>query len=78
MRAIGISCLEHEESAPEPVTGATPDFEMNEDGLMVATRAFLLRRGYCCGNGCLNCPYRGTAEDRGPLWMRDIREEAGG
>ena len=51
---------------------------MNEDGLMVATRAFLLRRGYCCGNGCLNCPYRGTAEDRGPLWMRDIREEAGG
>lgn len=21
------------------------------------TREFLLKRGYCCGNGCLNCPY---------------------
>ena len=21
------------------------------------TRASLLKRGFCCGNGCLNCPY---------------------
>ncbi len=48
-----------------------PDFELNADGLMVATREFLLRRGYCCGNGCRNCPYRGTPDDRRPLWLRD-------
>ena len=21
------------------------------------SKEFLLNRGYCCGNGCLNCPY---------------------
>lgn len=43
---------------------AEGDFEQNEDGLWVATRAFLLRRGYCCGCGCRNCPYIGTPQDR--------------
>ncbi|MGQ0543467.1 MAG: DUF5522 domain-containing protein [Blastocatellia bacterium] len=28
-----------------------------EDGLMVLTRHFLQKRGYCCGNGCRHCPY---------------------
>ena len=28
-----------------------------ENGLMVLTAHFLLRRGYCCGNGCRHCPY---------------------
>jgi len=23
----------------------------------VFTSVYLLKRGYCCGNGCLNCPY---------------------
>jgi hypothetical protein len=32
-------------------------FYFNEAGLMVLTRAFHLQRGYCCGNGCLHCPY---------------------
>ena len=26
-------------------------------GLMVFTEKYLLKRGYCCGNGCLHCPY---------------------
>lgn len=29
-----------------------------EGGLMVVTRHFLLRRGYCCENGCRHCPYK--------------------
>ena len=29
----------------------------NSDGYMIFTAAYLLSRGYCCGNGCLNCPY---------------------
>ncbi|MGI8495010.1 MAG: DUF5522 domain-containing protein [Pyrinomonadaceae bacterium] len=28
-----------------------------ENGLMVLTAHFLLKRGYCCGNGCRHCPY---------------------
>ncbi len=29
----------------------------NGDGYMIFTAAYLLSRGYCCGNGCVNCPY---------------------
>ena len=28
-----------------------------ENGLMVLTARYLLRRGYCCEQGCRNCPY---------------------
>ncbi len=28
-----------------------------ENGLMVLSEAYLIRRGYCCQNGCRNCPY---------------------
>jgi len=31
-----------------------------EDGLMVLTKRYHLRRGYCCDNGCRHCPYRET------------------
>ena len=33
------------------------DYYVNESGLLVFTAAYLLERGYCCGNGCLHCPY---------------------
>lgn len=33
------------------------DYYFNEQGLMVFTTHFLFKRGYCCGNGCLHCPY---------------------
>ena len=28
-----------------------------EDGLLVFTAAYHLKRGYCCGSGCRHCPY---------------------
>lgn len=28
-----------------------------DDGLMVLTEGYLLRRGFCCHNGCRHCPY---------------------
>ena len=28
-----------------------------ENGLMVLTSQYLLRRGYCCEQGCRHCPY---------------------
>ena len=33
------------------------DFYYNDQGLMVLTEKYHLERGYCCGNGCLHCPY---------------------
>jgi len=33
------------------------DYYFNQAGLMVLTMAHHLERGYCCGNGCLHCPY---------------------
>lgn len=28
-----------------------------ENGLYIFTAAYHLKRGSCCGNGCLHCPY---------------------
>jgi hypothetical protein len=34
------------------------DYYIEEkSGLMVLTSLFLLKRGFCCSNGCKNCPY---------------------
>jgi hypothetical protein len=33
------------------------DWEIDSNGLYVATRSFLVRRGFCCANQCRNCPY---------------------
>lgn len=33
------------------------DFYKTEEGYIVFTAKYLLRRGYCCQNGCKHCPY---------------------
>ena len=33
------------------------EYYMNDKGFVVFTEQYLLDRGYCCGNGCLHCPY---------------------
>jgi hypothetical protein len=33
------------------------DYYILPDGRLVFTSAYLLKRGWCCGNGCLNCPF---------------------
>jgi hypothetical protein len=33
------------------------DFYYNESGYMVLTEKYHLAKGYCCGNGCLHCPF---------------------
>ncbi len=35
----------------------TEDYTILPDGRLVFTASYLLRRGFCCGNGCMNCPY---------------------
>lgn len=33
------------------------DFYYSEEGYLVFTAKYLLKRGYCCKNGCKHCPY---------------------
>jgi hypothetical protein len=42
------------------------DFVFLPDGRLVFTASYLSARGFCCGNGCLNCPYEydGVSEPR--------------
>lgn len=32
-------------------------YYVNEEGFVVLTEKYLRERGYCCGKGCLHCPY---------------------
>jgi hypothetical protein len=34
-----------------------------ENGLLVFTAAYHLKRGYCCHNNCRHCPYGGSHSD---------------
>ncbi len=34
------------------------DYYINKDGYVVLTQKYHLEKGYCCGNGCLHCPYQ--------------------
>ncbi|HEY0652930.1 MAG TPA: DUF5522 domain-containing protein [Chryseosolibacter sp.] len=34
-----------------------PVYFYMENGFMVFTEAYHLKRGYCCKNGCRHCPY---------------------
>lgn len=33
------------------------DYYFNDDGNLVFTKEYHLKRGYCCKNQCLNCPW---------------------
>ena len=32
-------------------------YYINADGYIVLTREYHLEQGFCCGNGCLHCPF---------------------
>jgi hypothetical protein len=33
------------------------DYYYSPDGYIIFTEKYLLKRGYCCQNGCKHCPY---------------------
>jgi Family of unknown function (DUF5522) len=48
------------------------DYTIDEEsGLMVLTSLFLLKRGYCCANGCSNCPYNPPHEIKGNTKVKE-------
>ncbi|MCX6292444.1 MAG: DUF5522 domain-containing protein [Bacteroidetes bacterium] len=34
------------------------DFYLNDEGYVIFTEAYHLKRGYCCQSNCLHCPYK--------------------
>jgi hypothetical protein len=42
------------QSRPELEPG---DYYTSEEGFIIFTEKYLLKRGYCCKNGCKHCPY---------------------
>ncbi|AWO01253.1 hypothetical protein DLD77_05880 [Chitinophaga alhagiae] len=58
------------------------DFYYNEQGYVVLTEKYHRERGYCCGNGCLHCPfdYENVPENKkgGLLAARKARGKQGG
>jgi len=53
------------------------EFYFNSDGLVVFTADYLLNRGYCCGNGCKNCPfdYKNVPEPKRTQLLKKRAEE---
>ena len=56
---------------PGPALVEGVDYTVGDDGLLVFTAHYLKARGYCCSNGCRNCPYRSEPDrpdspDRNP------------
>lgn len=45
------------------------DFYYSEEGYLVFTERYHLKRGYCCKSGCRHCPYgydKRTGRIKGP------------
>jgi hypothetical protein len=53
------------------------DYVINDDGNLVFTSQYLLKRGHCCMSGCLNCPYGYTdkADPNIPAELNDSWDE---
>jgi len=47
---------EQPDKKPEKKDSNNEDYYF-ENGLLVFTREYHLKRGYCCKNGCKNCPW---------------------
>lgn len=52
------------------------DYYFNEEGFMVFTAAYHLKRGYCCESGCRHCPYGFVVASPPPANFRDSSEKS--
>ena len=53
---------------PDVPPPLAPEDYYLENGLLVFTAAYHLKRGYCCGSGCRHCPfdYANVEQDQRP------------
>ena len=53
------------------------DYYINADGNLVFTAAYHLKRGYCCKNKCLNCPWNYGKPEQGKVTDDDKGDKNG-
>lgn len=53
------------------------DYYYNENGYVVLTEQYHRERGYCCGNGCLHCPFswKNVPEPKKSLLLKKANHE---
>lgn len=53
------------------------DFYFNENGFVVLTENYHIKKGYCCGNGCKHCPfeYEAVPEPKRSILLIERNEE---
>jgi hypothetical protein len=61
--------MDNENSTNNPLENSNQlieniDYYIDENGLLVFTAAYHLKRGYCCKNGCRHCPYNEIERER--------------
>jgi hypothetical protein len=61
--------MDNENSTNNPLENSNQlieniDYYIDENGLLVFTAAYHLKRGYCCKNGCRHCPYKEIERER--------------
>ena len=54
------------------------DYYINKDGYIVLTEKYHLNKGYCCGMGCLHCPfqYKNVEEPRRSFLLEQQNKES--
>jgi hypothetical protein len=52
-----MTAFHHGRSAQRDAGLRPGDHYFDQNGLMVFTAQYHLRRGFCCGNNCRHCPY---------------------
>jgi len=52
-----------DQNPPYPSPSLESEDYYLENGYIVFTAAYHLKRGYCCGSGCRHCPYRDGQEE---------------
>jgi len=40
------------------------EYYYSKEGYIIFTEKYLLKRGYCCENGCRHCPYQKNNEKK--------------
>ncbi|MCR6642420.1 MAG: DUF5522 domain-containing protein [Sporocytophaga sp.] len=53
---LGIDAVAENKNKTEPLR-EKEDYYYNENGNWVFTAKYLIKRRYCCKNGCKHCPY---------------------
>lgn len=48
---------------PKADNAANEDYYLSDDGKIIFTAAYHLKRGYCCGNNCKHCPFGAPIPD---------------